>query len=31
MGHTFAVHVGTYSQQFDLDGVLAAFAAANKQ
>jgi integrase len=31
MGHSFAVHVGTYSQQFDMDGVLAAFAAANNQ
>jgi len=31
MGHSFAIHVGTYSQQFDLDGVRAAFAAANAQ
>ena len=30
MGHSFAIHVGTYSQQFDLDGVKAAFAAANE-
>jgi integrase len=30
MGHSFAVHVGTYAQQFDITGVKAAFAAANR-
>lgn len=31
MGHSFAIHVSTYSQQFDMDGIKAAFAAANAQ
>jgi hypothetical protein len=30
MGHSFAVHVGTYAQQFDITGIKAAFAAANR-
>jgi integrase len=29
MGHSVAVHLGIYSKKFDLDGVKAAFAAAN--
>ena len=31
MGHSYQVHVATYSQQVDLDGVKAAFAAANQE
>ena len=31
MGHSYAVHCQTYSQQVDLDGVKAAFAAANQK